>query len=120
MRISRLWKAVSVVVGLAIAYFVASLLCLRTLSGASSLLPYNAAWDQIHVGDTEAEAARKYPGIHQELHSEKGDFCFDEHFYGSWTMQIVYDASDKVREKRFILRIGTKQNFKAFFYGEDT
>jgi len=119
MRIPRFKRVALLVVCLAIVCLVVSLLCLQTLSAARLVLPYSSTWDQIHVGDTEAEAARKCPGIYQELHDVKGDLCYDEHFYGSWTMQIVYDGNDKVREKRFTLRIGTKKTFKVFFYGAD-
>jgi hypothetical protein len=83
------------------------------------LLPYSAAWDQIQVGDTKVDARRKCPEKHQERHYAKGEFYYDDHFYGFWKMLIEYDSSERVQAKRFSLCIGAKEFYKVYYYGTD-
>jgi hypothetical protein len=118
MRGKRLWKFALVMVGLCICCLGFSWWRLQSLKGAKSLLPYPAAWDQIQVGDSQTDAVRKCPDKHQEFHYAKGNFYYDNHFYGFWSMYIVYDSANKVQAKRFTLRIGTKEIFHDFRYGE--
>jgi hypothetical protein len=122
MRYAPSFKKELLAVGIVAICLGMCLLCLQTLSGARCLLPYNTAWDQIHVGDTRSDVDRKCPDKQNASFNERGDNYYDERFYGYWKMYIEYDASSKVCAKRFWLYIGKRypsRLYKVFTYGAD-
>jgi len=100
-------------------HIVLGLVCLVLV--AAVIRPYTAppkAWSQIHIGDSAGQVRAMRPSVDQYLHDIKGDFCYRPLVLGYWRLWIIYGDDDRVSKKYCFLRLGTRNYFKDFEFGD--
>jgi hypothetical protein len=91
------------------------------VAAVEAFRPYIAppkAWSQIHIGDSVEQVRTKWPTVIQDLHDDKGDFCYRRLLLGHWRMWIIYGPGDRVLRKYCVLRLGTRNFFKNFSFDD--
>jgi hypothetical protein len=81
-------------------------------------LQYPRKWKRIERGLTSAQIKSICPGLQQDLHDIKGDFCSAGIPLIRWSLQVIYGPDNSVANAHLVLFLGTERFFKRIYVRE--